>query len=413
MRLRHEILGIASLILLTVGSASAQHQRSMRMPAGPTIEVNAEAGVVSIPFELDSNHLIIPIRIKDTTFRVILDTGMPMSGVMLYGTEAVKKLDLEYGEGSVQVGGAGSHKHIEARLAHGVDIKVGDIRMNDATAIVMPPLPHFHSSHDGVIGYGLFKNFVVHIDNERNVVEFHDPKSFSALESSTVVPLEFNNHFPYADIVVTGNDGKKIPLNVVVDLGASHAISLNVDGNSKFSVPTDSIRTVIGKGVGGPLDGQVGRIQRLQLGAESLTDVVTTFPDREFQNPGGMSMRNGNLGNGILRHFNVTFDYSRKAMLLERNERFAEPFEWNMSGMRLAPSEQTGLRIEALVDNSPAAKAGLAIDDVVTHINGKSVSKDDIQSLRQMMEQEGSELRIAATRNGQSLEVKLTLRRMV
>ena len=50
---------------------------------------------------------IFPIRIKETTFRVILDTGMPMSGLMLYGTEAVEKLDLEYGAGSVMIGGAG------------------------------------------------------------------------------------------------------------------------------------------------------------------------------------------------------------------------------------------------------------------------------------------------------------------
>ena len=412
MKLRHVWLGVASLTLLTVGSVSAQHHGRMSMPAEPTFEVDSKSEFVSIPFELDSNHLIFPIRIKETTFRVILDTGMPMSGLMLYGTDAVEKLDLEYGGGSVMVGGAGSSQHMEARLALGVDVEIGDIRMNDATTIVMPPLPHFHGFHDGVIGYGLFKNFVVHIDNDRNVVEFHDPKTFSALESSTVVPLTFKRNFPFTDIVVTAGDSQKV-LNVVIDIGAGHAISLNVDDDATFSVPGDSIRTMIGKGVSGSLEGQVGRIRRLELGGEILTDVVATFPDREFQNPGGMNTGNGNLGNGLLRRFNVTFDYSRKAMLLERNERFNEPFEWNMSGMRLAPAEQTGLRIEALVENSPAAKAGLAIDDVVTHVNGKAVSRDDVRSLRQMMKQEGAEVRIAATRNGQRLEVKLKLRRLV
>ena len=403
MKLRHVWLGLASLILFSVGSVSAE----------PTFEVDSKSEFVSIPFELDSNHVIFPIRIKETTFRVILDTGMPMSGLMLYGTEAVEKLDLEYGAGSVMIGGAGGSGHLEARMAHGVDIEIGAIRMNGASTIVVPPLPHFHSSHDGVIGYGLFKNFVVHIDNDRNVVEFHDPKTFSAPESSTVVPLTFKRNFPFTNIVVTSGDSRKVPLNVVIDIGAGHAISLNVDGDSPLSVPGDSIRTIIGKGVSGALEGQVGRIQRLELGGEILTDVVATFPDREFQNPGGMRTGNGNLGNGLLRHFNVTFDYSRKAMLLERNERFDEPFEWNMSGMRLSPAEQTGLRIEALVENSPAAKAGLAIDDVITHVNGKAVSGDDMRSVRQMMKQEGAEVRIAATRNGQSLEVKLKLRRLV
>ncbi len=405
----------ATAILASGGSGWAQHGHRMGMPKDPTFEVvKSDGGVVSIPFDLDSNHLIFPVRIKGTTFRVILDTGMPMSGIMLYGTEAVKKLDLAYGTQPVQVGGAGGSGHpIEARLAQDVDIEIGGIRMNSATAIVMPPLPHFHGSHDGVIGYGLFKNFVVRIDNDKRVVEFRDAKSFSAPESSAVVSLEFLNNFPHTDIVVTTGNGKKTPLKVVIDLGAGHPISLNVDDRSKFSVPADSIRTIIGKGVGGTLDGRVGRIQALELGGQTLTDVVATFPDSDHQHPGGMNDRNGNLGNGILRHFNVTFDYSRSVMLLEKNKRFDEPFEWDMSGMRLTATEQTGLLIEAVVDGSPAAKAGLAIDDVVTHVNGKPVSNGDLQSLRRMLEKDGVEVKISATRDGQPLEVKLKLRRMV
>jgi hypothetical protein len=412
-KIRHGYGVAAVLALLVASSVLAQH-RSRMGGKGPTFEVESGDGVVSIPFELNANHLIFPIRVQETTFRVILDTGMPMSGIMLYETEAVKNLDLSYGAESVQIGGAGgSGRRLDARLAHGVDVEIGAIRMNGATAIIMPPLPHFNGSHDGVIGYGLFKNFVVQIDNDRNVVEFRDAKSFSAPESSAEVPLEFLGNFPYTDIVITTDDDKRIPLNVVIDLGAGHPISLNVNNRSKVTVPSDSIRTIIGKGVGGTLDGHVGRIQSIDLGGQILTDVVSTFPDRNHQRPGGMDDRNGNLGNGILRHFNVTFDYSRKVMLLEQNKRFAEPFEWDMSGMRLTASEVTGLRIEALIDNSPAAKAGLAIDDVVTHVNGKAVSRDDVRSVRKLLEQEGAEVRVSATRDGRPLTVKLRLRRLV
>jgi hypothetical protein len=412
MKVRHVWPVVAWLVLITAGSVSAQHR--VRMPANPTFEVDTKDGFVSIPFELDSNHLIFPIRIKGTTFRVILDTGMPMSGLMLYDTDAVEKLDLRYGDDVVRIGGAGSNgRHIEARMAHGVDVEIGGIQMNDATAIVMPPLPHFHGSHDGVIGYGLFNRFVVRIDNDRGVVEFHDPDSFSAPDSSTVVPLEIRGSFPFIDIAITTDDGKKVPLKVVVDLGAGHALSLNVDDDSAFSVPNDSIRTVIGKGIGGPVDGQVGRIRRLDLAGENLTELVATFPDSHYQHPGGMDAHDGNLGNGVLRHFNVTFDYSRKRMVLERNERFDKPFEWDMSGMRLAPAGHTGLRIEELVEDSPAARAGLEVNDVVSHVNGKAVSRDDVQSLRRMMKQEGAVVRISVTRDGEPLEVELKLRRLI
>jgi S1-C subfamily serine protease len=58
-------------------------------------------------------------------------------------------------------------------------------------------------------------------------------------------------------------------------------------------------------------------------------------------------------------------------------------------------------------------KAGLAIDDVVTHINDEPVSKDDLRRIREMMEHEGAVVRITATRDGRTLEAKLKLRRLV
>jgi hypothetical protein len=192
-----------------------------------------------------------------------------------------------------------------------------------------------------------------------------------------------------------------------------HPISLNVDDGSPLTVPGNSIRTIIGKGVAGAVEGRVGRIQLLELGGERLANVVATFPDGDFQHPGGMDARDGNLGNGVLRHFNVTFDYSREVMLLERNERYDDPFEWDMSGMRLTSEGQEGLRIEELVEDSPAAKAGLAIDDVVTHVNDQVVSKDDLPSLRTMLKKDGAVVRISATRNGQTLKVEFELRRLV
>ena len=45
-------------------------------------------------------------------------------------------------------------------------------------------------------------------------------------------------------------EGNEVPLEVAVDLGASHAISLNVDNSNKLSVPNESLRAILGRGVG-------------------------------------------------------------------------------------------------------------------------------------------------------------------
>jgi len=61
-----------------------------------------------------------------------------------------------------------------------------------------------------------------------------------------------------------------------------------------------------------------------------------------------MVSRHGNLGDGVLQRFNVAFDYPHKRMLLVRNERFADPFEWDMSGMRMQPDGDAAVRTRAV-----------------------------------------------------------------
>jgi len=228
------------------------------------------------------------------------------------------------------------------------------------------------------------------------------------------VPLSFRGQrrVPYVDLKVKVASGPLVDLQVVVDLGASHTLSLNMDTIEQFAIPASNISRKIGHGVSGPVLGKVGRIDGLKLGGFAFENVVATFPISEHQHPGGMDSKNGNLGSGILKRFNVTFDYANKRMLLEPNKSFEAPFEWDMSGMRLEPVD-AGLRIDDLVAGSPAADAGLAVDDVLTHVDGEPVSTENLFELRERMKLDGTEMKIKATREGRSVDVKLTLRRMV
>ena len=95
------------------------------------------------------------------------------------------------------------------------------------------------------------------------------------------------------------------------------------------------------------------------------------------------------------------------------NESFDKPFEWDMSGLQLDPVMTDGFRIRDLIAGSPAAKAGLAVDDVITQVNGRGVTKRGLVELKQLLKQEGKVVVITATRDGKPIEVKLKLRRLV
>jgi len=407
------ILTLALILTGAIGQTSAQHH-GRGIFAEPELEVRSDSGAITIPFELINNHLIIPISLGEATFDVILDTGMPISAVMLYGTDRVDELDLNFGSMQVGVAGAGGGDPISARLAQGETVDVGALRMKNTTLLVMPPLPGMSLYHDGIIGAALFENFVVGIDYDERKLHLHDPATYTAAEGAVEVPLSFHGprRVPYADLKVTMASGQAADLQVVVDLGASHTLSLNMDTIEQFAIPASTISSTIGRGVSGPVLGRVGRIGGLELGGFAFSDVVATFPISAHQHPGDMDSKNGNLGSGILKRFNVTFDYASKRMLLEPNNAFEAPFEWDMSGMRLEPVE-AGLRIDDLVAGSPAADAGLAVDDVVTHVDGEPASARNMFELRNRMQRDGTEIKIRATREGRSVEVKLTLRRMV
>ncbi len=407
------ILTVALILTAATGPTLAQHGGA-GMFGEPEFEVRSDDGTVTIPFELINNHLIIELSLRGETFDVILDTGMPVSAVALYATDRVNELDLKFGSMEIGVAGAGGGDPIPARLATGETLDVGALRMTNTTMIVMPPIEGISRYHQGIIGAALFENFVVGIDYDKRELHLYDPANYTAPESAVEVPLTFHGRgrVPYVDLKVTAVGGQVADLEMVVDLGASHTLSLNMDSIEQFAVPASTISSKIGHGVSGPVLGRVGRIDALEIGGVTLANVVVTFPISEHQHPGGMDIKNGNLGSGILKRFNVTFDYANKRMLLEPNESFDTPFEWDMSGMRLEAAE-IGLRIGDLVAGSPAADAGLAVDDVVTHVNGEPVSTENLFELRESMKRVGTEMQIKATREGRPVEVKLTLRRLV
>jgi|GEM_PF-317042 len=418
-RLDGWIAGMA-MVLIGSGAAFAQEHsdrsehHDLAMPAAKA-EVQSADGRITIPFRLSGNHVVIPITIQGTKLDVVLDTGMPMDGVMLYRNEKVERMNLVAEKGAqARVGGAGSESaHVAADIIQGLTIDIEGLRLTNAKAIVAPPVKGFARDHDGIIGASLFGPFVVSIDFDANRVVLDDPKSWVAPKDAVAVPLSVQKNFAFIDVVVLTKDGRRIPTKVVVDLGASHAISLNVGATKGIEVPAGAIRTILGRGLGGEVRGQVGRIAGLEIGGVVLHDVVATFPDAAHQRPGGMDMRGGNLGSDFLQRFHVTFDMARGKMYLLPNKSFERPFEWDMSGLGLEPDEKEGVRVAHIVAGSPAETAGVKVGDTLARVDGRAVSTGDLPSLKQQLKRDGASLSITLTRDGKPIETTLGLKRLV
>ena len=372
---------------------------------------------VSVRFKLVNNHVLVPVIINGKgPFDFILDTGMrDPGGILLWQGDWLKDVNLDLAEGTeAQIGGAGKGQGaVTAQVAEKVQVGIGDIVLRDAHAIVAPPLPVAFQYHRGVIGGALLSNFVVTINYDDSLVTFTEPDHFKSPILWTRVPLTFLSGIPYVSALLEINGKENVPATLVVDLGASPPVSLNTEADERITVPPRHLATEIGRGVSGVITGDVARLDALSLGGYILTNVVATFPDSADQFPRGADSRSGNLGNGLLHHFNVIFDYGHNRMYITPNRLFDEPFEWRMTGFVLGKATEKGAMITWVDESSPASEMGIEAGDVLLSINGKNVLDYKLEEVRKLTRTAGNKLELRLERDGRISTVELTTRQLI
>ena len=213
--------------------------------------------VVEVPFEVERNLMVIPLSINGSRpLRFILDTGA--QGTFLQNMQIADSLNLKIA-GKVGVRGAGGGgARREASLAENVAFNIGGIELRNGGLAVFPsPLgPQAMASHDGAIGRVVFATLVVEVDWEKKVIRFYEPSKYKYTGSGTILPLTFDEGGrPYTTASVAITEERSIPVKLVVDTGASHALSLDVGSNPEIKVPEGAAKVVLGRGASGEVTG--------------------------------------------------------------------------------------------------------------------------------------------------------------
>jgi hypothetical protein len=415
MRLRTD--AVLACLLLAAGFAPppavlAQHRQGLQLNEELRFPEGRET--VSVPFENHGEHIMIRVSVNGgAPLLMVFDTGMPTPGVLLYEGALVDKLNLTYSPAQIQVGGAGSGGSRSARLATGVTLRVGGLEVGGSVAIVMPSTPQMSGLHDGIIGASLFQNLVVSLDHDRGVMTLSRRGVFTPPKAAAEVPLEVQGRHAYVPLQLVGPDGKATPIKAILDLGATHAISLNRRSNPAIVAPPGARVSRIGRGMSGVITGLVGRVPALELGGHRLASVVATFPDSAFEDPRGLDSMNGNLGGGVLGRFNISLDVGGSRMFLTPNRRYSNPFEWDMSGLQTELTDEGEIRVAAILPDSPAAEAGIAPGETVVAVDGARAEPRTLLRTRERFREVGRELALTLRRDGRERVVKLRLRRLV
>ena len=299
------VLMIASLTLETISSLSIPEQQ--------------------LPFEIIRNKVILPVRINNSRpLKIILDSGMPGQGVLLFKKELQDELNLDALE-NAQVRGAGQGMESHAVRSVPQTLKIGDIKFKNQPIIILQNDTMRNFPTDGVMGNTIFGPHTVLFDFEEKIITLMESGSFVPDSSWESLDMTFNDHgIPFIQVSISIRGDEEVPINVYIDSASSEALELLVRPNQKFILPEKLETRYLGRGLSGDINGLFGKVAKLRLGSFILIDVPTAFPKAEVRSR--QPDADGIICNASFLRFQVVFDFNEKKLYLKPNRRFEKPF---------------------------------------------------------------------------------------
>lgn len=373
----------------------------------------------AINFTVVRNLVIIPLYINGKgPFNFILDTGVgPM---IITDTTLIKSLDLKNLR-PIKINGLGKGLEIDAFLSGDISAKIGKATISNMPAAILKEDIFGLSSYVGtriygLLGHSFFSSFIVELKYSNKRLLFSMPGTKKKMRGEKI-PLQIINNKPYINLDIETARLGKITVKMIVDNGASHAISLETYKDEPFPAPSNAIKANLGVGLSGPISGSIGRIPSVHLGSFSMKDVVTSYPvHSDVAAKTYLQGRNGNLGADILNRFNIIFDYADEAMYIRQNQYYKRPFEHDMSGIEFFMEEIDKKRffISRVEPNSPAEQSGLLPEDEILTINFVRTSKLSLNDITRIFRSEdGKPVFISVYRNGSVLIRLIKLKKRI
>ena len=369
---------------------------------------------IKVPIEVQNNLILIPIRINGSfEMNFILDTGVRTT--ILTEPVIANFLEIDSTE-TITVRGLGEGNAIEASLARNVSMDLPGIIGRGINMVILPQglvsySELFGKPVYGIIGFELFRSFVVEIDYNKKIAKFSSPFKYKPKKSWDKVPIQIRRGKPYVMAQFLSPDGEKMNTSWLIDTGSSQALSLFYED---MTSPDPSIYTLLGQGLNGSIYGKLARIERFSLGSYKFSSVVSAFPDPEALGIRGEEELRwyGNIGSDILSRFRFVINYQRGQMYIKKGSKFRKPFEYNLSGVEVIAKGVTfsDFMISYVRPDSPAARSGLQEGDIILRINGIEADELEIGELYGMINKKpGRRISLVVKRQEKSFRCNFVL----
>ncbi len=389
-------------------------------PARTMAREAAPHALVAIPFQHVDGRILLPVGVNGSSpMRFLLDTGASRCAV---DAAVARQLRLSF-EGRGLAQGAGGTAGIG--ILRGVTFNVPHLNLTINGNIFSVDLRGMKTSEcdarpplDGILGTAFFQNFVVTIDYEAEKIYLFDQKTYAYVGEGEQLPLEVTDRGLFVNATARFDGDVTCEGRFLVDTGFSGAMSINTPYVKKYDLVTrerpgydSGVRSV---GVGGTINARTSRVPALTVGKKTLRNVVAML---SLENNGAVAARDfkGIIGDRVLSHFRVTFDFKRHKLILERTGSTDKPFKYSASGLRLVASQGPthGVTVCGFMTGSPAEAAGFQRGDFIVAVDGRSVVDSSVDEVDELLDMEGKEITVDALRGTKSVQIRFTPKQLL
>ena len=374
-----------------------------------------------IPFEYENNFIIVEILFNGVfPLKFIFDTGAEHT--ILTKREITDILQVDYTRRFTLLG-ADLSSELYAYLAPGVSMQLKDLTAVNRSILVLDD-DYFQFEEitgmkiHGILGADFFRRFVVKIDYRRRKIMLFDPRRFKGpTRRFSEIPVQIKRNKPYINSVIEMSLDTSTNVKLLVDTGASLALMLYTSTHPDLVLPNRFIKTKLGMGLGGYIEGFLGRLEQFTLGEYELGGVVTNFQDViPILDTVYLNDRNGIVGNEILQRFDIIIDYIQSKIYIAPNRNFKRKFQYDRSGISLVVGGKnlSHYNILKVIEGSPAHLAGVQEGDRLLSVNRLPVAFQDLDRIARILKKRpGKKIRLGLRRDEKRVVTKFKLKDLI
>ena len=376
---------------------------------------------IEIPFERQDNFIILKVLFEGLfPLRFILDTGAEHT--ILTKKEITNLLRVTY-DREITIMGTDMKTEIKAYIARKLRMELTNLTLVKDILVLNEDYFKFDEfaglDIQGIIGAEAFKGHVIKVDYIKQIITVYDPSVFKDSDHRKFeeIPIQIKRSKPYIIVDTQINSDTIIPLKLLIDTGAALALLLHTYSTPGLVMPPQVIKGNIGVGLGGQIEGYMGRLRSISLGSSRLGNVISHFQELyDASDSVNVNQRNGILGGEILSRFTVIIDFMHEKMYFQPNKYFKSSFEYDKSGLILVAGgvELNKFTVYDVIPNSPAFECDILRGDEIVTINRLPARFYTLGTINQKFQvRPGKKIRLVIRRDGKKMSRTLVLKELI